>query len=109
MTIRLDGPRSPSAAPALSTTLKQGGVSVDPSPWDPLDLPWDEMPDTRAIPRDREIRPSRDEVLALRRDRMATVRTVIDTLTGVSLAIHTEPVEGPAGHRRRASRCGSVC
>ena len=67
----------------------------DPSPWDPLDLPWDEMRDTPGIPRDREIRPSLDEVLALRRDRMATVRTVIDTLTDESLAIHTEPVEGP--------------
>ena len=31
----------------------------DPSPWDPLDLPWDEMPDTPGIPRDREaVRPS---------------------------------------------------
>ena len=29
----------------------------DPSPWDPLDLPWDEMPDTPGIPRDREARP----------------------------------------------------
>ncbi|MGH2796018.1 MAG: pentapeptide repeat-containing protein, partial [Actinomycetota bacterium] len=25
----------------------------DPSPWDPLGLPWDEMPDTPGIPRDR--------------------------------------------------------
>jgi hypothetical protein len=25
----------------------------DPSPWDPLDLPWDEMPDTPGMPRDR--------------------------------------------------------
>ena len=30
----------------------------DPSPWDPLDLPWDEMPDTPGVPRDREVRPS---------------------------------------------------
>lgn len=66
----------------------------DPSPWDPLDLPWDQMPDTPGIPRDREVRPSLDEVLALRRDRMATVRTVIDGLTDDSLAAHTEPVEG---------------
>ena len=67
----------------------------DPSPWDPLDLPWDEMPDTPGIPRDREVRPSLDEVLALRRDRMATVRTLIDGLTDDSLAARTEPVEGP--------------
>jgi len=67
----------------------------DPSPWHPLDLPWDEMPDTPGTPRDREARPSLDEVLALRRDRMATVRTVIDGLTDASLAAQTEPVEGP--------------
>src|SRR5688500_6796554 len=44
----------------------------DPSPWDPLDLPWDELRDTPGIPRDRAARPSLDEVLALRRDRMTT-------------------------------------
>jgi hypothetical protein len=66
----------------------------DPSPWDPLDLPWDEMPDTPGIPRDREARPSLDEVLALRRDRMTTVSTVVDGLTDESLTAHTEPVDG---------------
>ncbi|MGZ4535377.1 MAG: DinB family protein [Nocardioidaceae bacterium] len=66
----------------------------DPSPWNPLDLPWDEMPDTPGIPRDRKVRPSLDVVLALRRDRMATVRTVVDGLTDESLAGHTEPVDG---------------
>jgi DinB superfamily/Pentapeptide repeats (8 copies) len=66
----------------------------DPSPWDPLGLPWDEMPDTPGIPRDRQARPSLDEVLALRRDRMATVRTVVDDLTEVSLTTHTDPVDG---------------
>jgi hypothetical protein len=29
----------------------------DPSPWDPLDLPWDEMPDTPGVPRDRDVDP----------------------------------------------------
>jgi hypothetical protein len=52
------------------------------------------MPDTPGIPRDRQVRPSLDEVLALRRDRMATVRTVIHGLTDESLASRTEPVEG---------------
>jgi hypothetical protein len=69
-------------------------VLGDPSPWDPLDLPWDEMPDIPGIPRDRQVRPSLDEVLALRRDRMATVRRVVEALTEDSLAAHTEPVEG---------------
>ena len=67
----------------------------DPSPWDPLDLPWDEMPDTPGVPRDRDVRPSLDAVLELRRDRMSTVRQVIRDLTGASLDGRTEPVEGP--------------
>jgi hypothetical protein len=71
------------------------GILGDPSPWDPLDLPWDEMPDTPGVPRDRDVRPSLDTVLALRRDRMATVRQVIDGLTDELLDSHTEPVEGP--------------
>jgi hypothetical protein len=66
----------------------------DPSPWDPRGLPWDEMPDTPGVPRDREARPSLDELLTLRRDRMTTVRTVVDGLTDESLAAHTEPVDG---------------
>ena len=67
----------------------------DPSPWHPLDLPWDEMPDTPGTPRDRDARPSLDDVLVLRRDRMATVRTLVDGLTDESLAASTEPVEAP--------------
>src|SRR6202166_4088579 len=64
----------------------------DPSPWDPLDLPWDEMADTPGVPRERDVRPSLDAVLELRRGRMSTVRQVIDGLTEESLAGHTEPV-----------------
>jgi hypothetical protein len=71
------------------------GILGDPSPWDPLDLPWDEMPDTPGMPRDRAARPSLDVVLELRRDRMSTVRQVIAGLTGESLDGHTKPVEGP--------------
>ncbi|MGC3862070.1 DinB family protein [Micromonospora chersina] len=70
-------------------------VLGDPSPWDPLDLPWDEMPDLPGVPRDRAARPSLDTVLALRRDRMSTVRQVIEGLTDESLDGHTTPVEGP--------------
>jgi uncharacterized damage-inducible protein DinB len=71
------------------------GILGDPAPWDALSLPWDEMPDTPGVPRDRQARPSLDEVLALRRDRMATVREVVDGLTDESLARDTEPVQGP--------------
>jgi hypothetical protein len=67
----------------------------DPAPWDPLDLPWDELPDTPGVPRDRDARPTLDAVLELRRDRMSTVGQVIDGLTEVSLDRHTEPVEAP--------------
>jgi hypothetical protein len=67
----------------------------DRSPWDPLDLPWDEMPDTPGVPRDRDVRPSLDAVLELRRDRMSTVHEVVQGLTDESLRGHTEPVEGP--------------
>jgi hypothetical protein len=67
----------------------------DPSPWDALGLPWDGMKDTPGVPRDRDARPSLDTVLELRRDRMATVRQVIEGLTDESLAAHTDPVEGP--------------
>jgi hypothetical protein len=74
----------------------------DPSPWDPLDLPWDEMPDTPGVPRDREVRPSPDVVLELRRDRMATVREVLDGLTDEFLDGDTEPVEGPGWPKSRS-------
>jgi hypothetical protein len=67
----------------------------DPSPWHPLGLPWAEMPDTPGVPRDRSARPSLDEVLALRRDRMGTVRDLVNGLTDESLAARTEPVAGP--------------
>lgn len=67
----------------------------EPSPWDPLNLPHDEMPDEASVPRDRGVRPSLDEVLALRADRMATVGQVIADLTDDKLAAMTEPVLEP--------------
>jgi hypothetical protein len=56
------------------------------SPWQPLDLPWDEAPGWAGIPWDREARPSLEEVLANRRGRQATVRQVMASLTGQQLA-----------------------
>jgi hypothetical protein len=53
------------------------------------------MPDTPGVPRDRDARPPLDVVLELRRDRMSTVRAVLDGLTDESLAGHTKPVQGP--------------
>jgi hypothetical protein len=74
----------------------------DPSPWDPLDLPWDEMPDTPGVPRDRDARPSLDAVLELRRDRTSTVRQVIEGLTDESLDGYTEPVKAPGWPEARS-------
>jgi hypothetical protein len=64
------------------------------SPWHPLDLPWDEAPGWDGIPWDREARPSLEEVLAVRRERQAMVRQVLESLTEEQLAAEvtrTEP------------------
>ena len=74
----------------------------DPSPWDPLELPWDEMPDTPGVPRDRDARPSLDTALALRRSRMDTVREVVEGLTDTVLDSNTDPVEGPGWPESRS-------
>jgi DinB superfamily/Pentapeptide repeats (8 copies) len=71
------------------------GILGDPSPWHPLGLPWDEAPDTLEVPRDRSAKPDLDTVLALRRDRMRTVREVIEGLTDESLDAEVDPVGEP--------------
>ena len=53
------------------------------------------MAEEPSVPRDRGARPSLDEVLVLRADRMATVRQVIADLTDEKLAGMTEPVTEP--------------
>jgi hypothetical protein len=86
-------------------------VLGDPSPWHPLSLPWDGLPEGPGVPRDREARPPLDTVLELRRDRMAMVRRVVDALTDESLAAETEPVDGPGWPppaRYPVRRCLSV-
>lgn len=70
-------------------------VLGDPSPWHPLDLAHDEMPDVPGVPRDRDARPSLDDVLELRADRSATMRQVLAELTEDKLAARTEPVAAP--------------
>src|SRR5439155_18478403 len=49
-------------------------VLGNPSPWHPLDLPWDEAPGWDGVPWDREAQPSLEEVLTVRRERQAMVR-----------------------------------
>ncbi|MFG1817059.1 DinB family protein [Kribbella sp. NPDC049174] len=67
----------------------------EPRPWDALDLPFDGMGDVPGIPWDRAVRPSVDEVLALRKDRMAMVRRYVDGLTDEQLDADTIPVTEP--------------
>ena len=67
----------------------------DPSPWHPLGLPHDEMPDIPGVPRDRAARPTLDEVLAVRTERQATMRAVVSELTDEGLAGNTAPVTEP--------------
>jgi DinB family protein len=55
-------------------------VVGNPSPWHPLDLPWDEAPGWDEIPWDRDARPSLDDVLTVRRGRQAVVRDVMASL-----------------------------
>ena len=63
-----------------------GVVLADPSPWHPLDLPWDEAPTVDGVPWDRDVRPSLDEVLAVRAQRRTTVAGVLDGLTDEELS-----------------------
>jgi uncharacterized damage-inducible protein DinB len=65
----------------------------DPDPWSPLDLPFDTLRDL-AWTHDKDVKPSLDEVLALRADRQATVRRVLANLTDEDLGRETKPVEG---------------
>lgn len=74
----------------------------DPTPWDPLSLPWEEAPDTPAVPHDRTARPTLDTALALRHTRMAMMRHYIDALTDEQLASDTTPVDGPGWPESRS-------
>ena len=58
----------------------------EPSPWHPLDLPWDEAPGWDGIPWDREAQPSLDDVLTVRRERQAMVRQFLESLTDDQLS-----------------------
>jgi hypothetical protein len=60
-------------------------INGSAAPWHPLDLPWDEAPGWDGIPWDKQARPSLDDVLAVRHDRQAAVRKVIDALTDEQL------------------------
>jgi hypothetical protein len=65
----------------------------EPSPWHPLDLPWDEAPGWEGIPWDRDAQPPLDVVLAVREERQAMVGGVIASLTDESLASSVSQTE----------------
>lgn len=65
-----------------------GVVLADPSPWHPLDLPWDEAPSVDGVPWDRDVRPTLDEVLDVRAQRRATVAAVLADLDDEGLGRH---------------------
>ena len=83
------------------------GILGDPAPWHPLGLPWGEITDTMGMPHDWDARPSLDEVVALRQERMATVRQIIDGLTDERLDDVPPAIDAPgwppSGHSVR--RC----
>ena len=66
-----------------------------PEPYTPLDLPHTEAEPDPAVPNDAAARPSLEQVLALRADRMATVREVMAGLTDEAVSGDTAPVTGP--------------
>lgn len=71
-------------------------VMGDPAPYHPLGLAHSEMPaDTPGVPDDPDARPSLDEILAVRAERIATVSRVLDELTDERLDSRTRPVPEP--------------
>ena len=67
-----------------------------PTPYHPLGLAHNEMPaDTPAVPRDPDARPSLEQMLTVRRDRMSTVADVLRELTDERLGAMTLPVPDP--------------
>ena len=70
-------------------------VLGDPEPYHPLALPHTEMGEVPGVPHDADARPSLDEVLAARADRIGTVREVLAGLTDERLAGDTVAVDAP--------------
>ena len=64
-------------------------------PYTPLDLPNTEGEPDPSVPNDPDARPSLDEVLALRAERMAIMRDAMAALTDDVLAGETAPIPAP--------------
>jgi hypothetical protein len=87
-------------------------IQGEPAPWHPLELPWDEMPPTPGVPRDRTTRPTLDETLELRLDRSSRVRGYLSSLTDEQLGLETAPLVGagwpPEGETFPVKECLDV-
>jgi hypothetical protein len=98
--------------PFATSSWLSRAILGDPSPWHPLELPWDEMPETPGVPRDRTARPTLDEALELRHDRSGRVRSHLATLTDEQLAGRTAPLVGagwpPEGETFAVKECLEV-
>jgi uncharacterized protein YjbI with pentapeptide repeats len=70
-------------------------ILAQPEPYSPLGLPHDEMEPDPSVPNDPDARPSLDEMLELRADRMRTVGDVIAKLTDDLVGAETDPVPPP--------------
>lgn len=81
-------------------------VEGEPYPFSPLGLPHDEMGDVPGVPNDRTLRPTLDEVLAVRASRAAVVDRVLDRLTDADLDRMTEPVREPGYPASESYRVG---
>jgi hypothetical protein len=68
------------------------GILREPAPWHPLSLPWEEAEEVAEVPNDQSARPSLDEMVEIRADRLAVVRRVLADLTDDRLA---EPIRPP--------------
>ena len=76
-------------------TWVRRAILAHPEPYSPLGLPHDEMEPDPSVPNDPDARPSLDEVLELRADRMRTVHDVMATLTDDEVSSETDPVPPP--------------
>jgi hypothetical protein len=74
---------------------RRSTVLGHPEPYSPLGLRHDEAEPDPSVPNDPDARPSLDEVLELRADRMRTVHDLIAMLTDGALRGQTDPVPPP--------------
>jgi hypothetical protein len=83
-------------------------VLGDPRPYHPLGLAHDELGEIEGVPHDPGARPSLDEILVVRAERMRTYGEVLADLTDEQLAGTTTPVVEPGYPESQAfamSRC----